>query len=372
MDLDAVATKFAGRNQGLRFWANLTVDFHNKIIDVYNQYDTVGTTANSATHDATAGERFEFARFCTIYWLQNLVATSLLPSFFNGGEAYDFNGATQRSFPTYTQGYFADNTRPTGEIPLAAVVDVLATLRPAMQDLTDDATCLAANIATLASTDAQGFGSAPLNAAAAEYSTAQALSTTLPIANYSELYTLLLGSTPAAVNVPNQNFFSIIHNHNPCLSTACGASALGVSSAPENHPRAASAYAADQLSHVDFTSNYHPLALALTFGIVHQAYVNDSYNWDIMFSSAAAALSPPYSVPIHGTTNIFANLLANACDLSSGDCLSTVPFFTRSVNEGLNYYGGFIFQSSQSVWCTQMIRDSSNCWAGACSTCDCS
>jgi hypothetical protein len=304
--------------------------------------------------------------------LQNLVATSLLPSFFNGGEAYDFNGATQHSFPTYTQGYFTDNTRPTGEIPLAAVVGVLATLRPPTQDLTDDATCLAANIATLAATDAQGFGSDPLNAAVTEYATSRTLSTTLPIANYTELYTLLIGSAPAAVNVPNKNFFSIIHNNNPCRTTACDATALGVSSAAENHPRAATAYASDQFAHVDFTSNYHPLALALTFGIVHQAYVNDSYNWDIMFSTAASTMSPPYSVPLHGSTNIFGNLLATACDLSVGDCLSTVGFFTRSINEGLNYYGSFIFASSTSVWCTQMIRDSSNCWAGACSTCDCS
>jgi hypothetical protein len=372
MDLDAVATKFVGQNQGVQFWANLTVDFHNKIIGVYNQYDVVGSTAHAATHDATAGERFEFARFCTIYWLQNIVATGLLPSFFNGGEAYNSNGFTQYSFPAYTQGYFADASRPTGEIPLAAVVGVLSTLRPAVQDLTDDATCMASNIATLATTDAQGFGSPPLNAAATEYSTAQTLSTTLPIANYSDLYTMLLGSAPAAVNVPSQNFFSIIHNHNPCSSTACDHTALGVTAAAENHPHAAAAYAADQLSHVDFTSNYHPLALALTFGIVRQAYVNDSYNWDIMFSSTAAAMSPPYSVAMHGTTNIFGDLLAHACDLSSGDCISTLDFFTRSINEGLNYYGSFIFASSTSVWCTQMIRDSSNCWYGACGTCDCS
>jgi hypothetical protein len=372
IDLDAVATKFVGQNQGVRFWANMTVDFHNKIIDVYNQYDLVGQTLNTATHDATAGERFEFARFCSIYWLQNLVVTGLLPSFFNGGEEESAD-PVQHSFPAYTQGYFADGTRPAGEIPLAAVVGVLATLRPGLQDLTDDATCLVANINTLATTDAQGFGSPPLNGAVTEYSNAQTLSTTLPIANYSDLYTLLLGSAPASVNEPNQNFFSIIHNHNPCSSTACDHTALGVTAAAENHPHAASAYAADQLSHVDFTSNYHPLALALTFGIVRQAYVNDTYNWDIMFAAANGALSPPYSTPLQGTSNIFGDLMANACDAVSADCPGNMDFLVQAVNGGVDYYPSIdIWPSSTSVWCNQMIKDSGSCWPSACSTCDCS
>jgi hypothetical protein len=368
IDLDAVAAKFAGQNQGVQFWANVTVDFHNKIIDVYNQYDLVGSKLSLGTYDATLSERFEFARFCTVYWLQNLVATGLLPSFFNGGEAYNTNGFTQQSFPYYTQGYFTNTSRPVAQIPLAAVVGVLATLRPGMQDLTLDATCIPANIAYLASTDAQGFGSPPLNSET-EYSNAQALSVSLPIANYSELYYQLLGTYPDPVNEPSQNFFSIIHNHNPCATTACDATALGVSSAAENAPHAAAAYAADQLSHVDFTSNYHPLALALTFGVVRQAYVEDSYNWDIMFSSAAGAASPPWSVGLHSSTNIFGDLLQNACDFSSG-CDSTAAFFTNQINYGLSNYAGFMFQYA-NTYCNQMIKDSGNCPAGACGTCDC-
>jgi len=297
------------------------------------------------------------------------VVTGLLPSFFNGNES--FYSGTQASFPAYTQGYFAPNAAPSGEIPLAAVVGLLSTLRGAAPDLTDDATCLAANIATLESALAQGFGSPPLSDS--EYQAAQLLSTTLPTAKYSDLYSLLLGvAAPDAINsYASQNFFSVIHNNNPCKTTPCSASALGLSAAAVNHPRVAYAYQQDQYNHVDFVSNYHPLALALTFGVVHRAYASDTYNWDVMFSSAAAAMSPPYSLAMNGAPNIFGTLLSTACDLPQADCDSTLSFFTRSINEGLNYYGAFIFASSTSVWCTQMISDSANCWPSACSTCDC-
>jgi hypothetical protein len=375
IDLDAVAAKFSGPSysQGVRLWANLTCAFHNQIIGTYNLYDTPGITDNDATHDATTSERFEFGRFCTVYWLQSLVAQGLLPSFFNG----DDNSGThpQQSFPAYTSGYYSTGA-PSGEIPLAAVVGVLASLRASLDvgngyDIVNDASCLAQNIANLASIPAQQFASAPIDSV--EYQAAQSLSWNLPIANYSELYSLLLGLTasPDYTNTNAQNFYSIIHNHNFCAGTACSASDYGVSATAENNPRVATAYAHNQGAfQVDFVSNYHPLALALTFGVVRQAYANDTYNYDIMFSSDAAAMTPPYSVQIGGSTNIFGNLLANACDMSSGDCFSTIPFFTQMISQGLNYFGTYLFTNSVTVWCTFMIYDP-GCWQG-CTSCDCS
>jgi len=373
IDLDAVATKFAGQQPGVMLWANLTCAFHNQIIQTYNIYDVPGSTAHAASHDATTSERFEFARFCTAYWLQSLVANGLLPSFFNGDENNNLH--TQLSYPTYTSGYYAGNS-PSGEVPLAAVVGAIATLRQNLDvgdgyDIVNDASCLAQNMANLGSIQAQQFGSPPIDGT--EYSAAQARASSLPIAQYSELYSLLLGisDNPTYEDPTTTNFFSTMHNYNPCASTPCSASDYGLSSTSENNPRAATSYTNNQGVPLAFLSNYHPIAMALTFGVVHQAYVNDPYNWDIMFSSGAAAMTPPYSVQIGGSANIFGYLLANACDLPTGDCTSTVPFFTQMVNAGLNYFGAFIFQYSVSVWCTFMIYDSGNCWQG-CTSCDCS
>jgi len=325
IDAAAVRARFADRDDGFQVVLNLTLAFHDETVSRIQRFNDP-----SGPNPISVDLRFEIARYFTGLWLQNIARFHVLPSFFDASiQIPDYDAFITNT--AFKSTHYLSQPK-LGEIPLAAAVDLLVTLRQGTLFHSDPVCNSTGSSAQLPLdtrmekivdyifTKAPPFGSGPVAPdsppLASAFVAARTDALTFGLPSFQELSCNLnptCATPPPVAGSPNAlEFFNQVHQ--TARQAPWTPTELALASAPSN-----------------YVSSYPPVAFWLTFGVIRKAYTTDPHRWDVANNNGAFDVwdrSPSNVV----RNNIFSTIF-NSCNTQfQSNCLDSLNAIRRLIN----------------------------------------